>query len=100
MDARLNGIILGRQAKGVKTHRVEDGVALHAFYPRPRIGETKIPPMPHMEFSSGRVRKHLQAVKLVIDIFAAKFVDAVLLPAFLPFNVGVLAVLQCPHPFL
>jgi hypothetical protein len=49
MLARLDGVLLGRQAKGVKPERMEDAVTLHAQEPGIDIRSDIAERMPNME---------------------------------------------------
>src|SRR5262249_23687841 len=62
MNSFLNGIILGRRAKRVPTHRMEHVETLEPFVSRPTIRKDITAPMPYVQSRTRRVRKHIETV--------------------------------------
>ena len=65
MLARLDGVLLGRQAKGVKPERMEDAVTLHAQKPGVDIRSDIAERMPDVETGARRVGKHVEHVERI-----------------------------------
>ena len=85
VDAPLDGGVLRRQAKGVKAHREQDIVALHAFETSAGVGWGHSVPVTDMQVSGG-VGQHGQGIKFGLFNIDIGMVDAVIFPAFLPFG--------------
>ena len=63
MDVALDGSILGRQAKGVKAHREQDVVAVHAHVARAGIRRRHRIPVTDMQIAGG-IGQHGQGIVL------------------------------------
>ena len=65
VHAGFDSIVLGREPKGVKTHRVQNGLALHSQITGVNIGRCVAFRVPHMQSGTRRVREHIQNVNPV-----------------------------------
>ena len=61
--ARLDGVLLGRQAEGVVAHRVQHVEALQALVAREDIAGDIAQRVPHVQSGSGRIGKHVQHIE-------------------------------------
>ena len=64
MLAGLDRILLGRQAKGIPTHRVQHIAAAHPFIPRENVRGRVALRMPHVQSRAARIREHIEHVIL------------------------------------
>ena len=84
MNARFDRVVFGRQAEGIKAHRLEYLIAFHAHVARVGIGEAVVIPVPEVQPRARGVREHLEDVFLFIDAGFIKAVKLALLPFALP----------------
>ena len=99
--AGLDRILLRRQTKAVKTHRMEYVVPLHALHAADDVGRRVALRMAGMQAHPRRIREHVQRVKLrfgeVPGIGCECFV---FLPYLLPFCLNTLVIVAHKiHPF-
>ena len=64
MDVVFNGKVLGRQAKRIPAHWIEDVKALHALLARNNIERSIGARMAHVQALAGRIRELYQRIKL------------------------------------
>ena len=65
MLARLDRVLLGRQAEGVEAHRVHHAPALHPRRAAHDVGRRVTFRMPHVQPVAAGVRKHVERVELL-----------------------------------
>ncbi len=63
MDAFLDRLVLGRQAKGIPAHGVQHGVALHAVVARDDVGGHIVAPVADAQAVARGVGEEIQAVE-------------------------------------
>ena len=88
-DAVLDGRILGRHAKGVEAHRVQDVEAFHRLVARHDITDGIVAHVAHVQVAR-RIREHLECVVLRATSVGLRLVDLALFPLLLPFRLDVL----------
>ena len=66
MGSRLFGVLLGRQAEGVPTHRVQDVFAPHAAEAADDVGRRIAFRMADMQTVARRVGKHVEDVEFLL----------------------------------
>ena len=79
----LDRCVLGREAEGVPSHRVEDAKALHPLVPGKRIADRVVADVAHVQHA-GRVRKHLEDVVLGLSGVRRGPEDTLVGPVLLP----------------
>ena len=84
MDARLYGVILGRQTESVEAHGLEHLIPLHPLETRIGIRRTVVVPVPRMKFRAGRIGKHFQNVTFLVHSAAVELVKSRIRPDLLP----------------
>ena len=92
MDAALDRGVLGRQAEGVPAERMQDVEALQPLQPRDDVADDVVADVPDVRVP-GRVREHLEAVKLRLRRIFGDFKGAGVGPVRLPFPVQFLRVI-------
>ncbi len=80
----LDGRVFGRQPEGVPAHGVQGLPARHALAPVQRVPQDVVAPVPDVQAAAGRVRVHVEHVKLVARGGGVHVGDALLGPAPLP----------------
>jgi hypothetical protein len=102
MAALADGGVLGREAEGVVTHRTQDAVAGAPANVRDHVTERVVQDVAHVQLA-GRVRKHLQDVRLLLVRFRGRHLGirdgerALPLPNFLPLALYGLGVVTLQH---
>ena len=90
MHARLHRVLLGGQAEGVPSHRMQHVAAAHALEARDDVGGRVALGVPHMQTRAAWVREHVQHVVLGARGVEARIarvahaIGAIALPARLP----------------
>ena len=84
--ARLHGVLLGGEAKGVPAHRVQHVEALHALVAAEDVGRRIAFRMAHVQARAARVWEHVETVELLFALdVVRRFERLVLQPELLPF---------------
>ena len=83
MDAALAGCVLSRQAKGIKAHRKEHIVPVHAQIACPRIRRRHGIPVPNVQVPTG-IGQHGHRIVLFLSRIDVRVIQLVLVPFFLP----------------
>ncbi len=83
--AGLDGILLSRQAEGIKSHRVHDIIALHPLHSGHDIGGSIALRMAYMQTLSTGVGKHIEYIVLwLAEIIGIRPEGLVIFPVLLP----------------
>ena len=89
MDVVLDGGILGGQAEGIETHRIEDIAALHAAETGYYVADGIVADVPHVQFAGG-IRVHLQHIVFLTGGIGGGLKHLVGAPVFLPLLLNLL----------
>ncbi|EMR00748.1 hypothetical protein ADICEAN_04134 [Cesiribacter andamanensis AMV16] len=95
MLAGLDGVLLGRQAKGIKAHGMQHIVALHALEARNDIGGNVAKGVAYVQAGARGVGKHVKRVELGLVMPDLGLVKVLLLPALLPLAFNLQEVILC-----
>ena len=82
--ARLDGVLLGGEAEGVPSHRMEHVEALHALVAAEDVGRRVALGVADVQARARRVREHVQTVELRLAVPRLGPERLVLEPVFLP----------------
>ena len=82
--ARLDGVLLGREAEGVPPHRVQDVEALHALVAAEDVRRRIALRVADVESGAGRIGEHVEAVELLAPAVRVRLEGLVLEPELLP----------------
>ena len=88
MPARLYGILLRRQAEGVKPHGVQDVETLQTLISAVNIAGYISQWVSHMQARPGWIREHIQNIELRFTAVLCHLVSPVLRPELLPLSLN------------
>jgi hypothetical protein len=88
MHARLNRVLLRRQAEAVEPHRMDDALALHAGRSTNDVGGRVSLWVPHVQSITAGLREHIQDVELLAPGHPRRGERRMLLPVSLPLRLN------------
>ena len=95
----LNGVLFGREAESVPTHRVQHVETAAALVAADDIGSGVTFGVAHMEARAARVREHVQAVILGLGLIGARLESLMFFPVGLPLGFDLLRIVLCHSGF-
>ena len=84
VSTRLDSILLGRKAKRIPTHRMQDVEALHALVAAENVRRRIALGMPDVQACARRIREHVEAVELLAGAVRVRLKGLLFEPVLLP----------------